>query len=707
VVTSAAAPAQSPAARPKTSFRPEIQALRAIAVLGVVVYHLWPTALHGGFVGVDVFFVISGFLITQLLIDDVAKNGRVSLTQFWARRIRRILPAAFTVLLASIVLVVVAMPRVTWQTNLSDIRAAAAYFVNWQLGFHAIDYLSASNSPTVVQHYWSLAVEEQFYLLWPLLVIIAALAAHRTRSGRLKPWLVVVLGTASAASFITSVLWTASDPILAFFATPTRAWEFAVGGLIAVALPRLAARRGSALAVASWAGLALIAGSMLVITRHDQFPGAIALLPVVGAALVVGADLSRSGRGSPAWGANLPPVQWVGDNSYSIYLWHWPLIIAAPWVTHGPTTAGGKVVILVASFGLAGLTKRFVEDPVRRGRVWRVRRWPAYAIAVVGVVAVLGLSAIFTVQVNRQERAAAATAAAQSGAVVAAPNSTSCFGAAAMITRNHCSRPYARPKNLDTAFARNDGRRDPCLQSNYVPPNPVYCTFGQKRHPKQVIAVIGNSHAWRLIPALSLYAKQHHWEIIEISRINCLGLITTPTGVKGASPSCLQWSSNVEKHLLGMRRLTGVIFPSYVQWETFTTGNNPTPSQVAATRRQIVAMWGKYRDHGVRVFVVQDVPGMRPTKDPECIQNSRASYDPCAVPRHGLIRPTITTKLSKQRPSLGTYVPFDQYFCDATKCHGLIGGVVVYFDQQHITTTYARSLAEYLGSRIRKDFANP
>src|SRR4051794_37130264 len=164
----------------KTPFRPDIQALRAIAVSAVVAYHLWPRILRGGFIGVDIFFVISGFLITQQLEGELARSGRISLTRFWARRIRRLLPAAFFVLAVSMAILLTVMPRVSWHNNLQEIRAAAAYFENWLLGVHSVDYLAASNTPSLVQHYWSLSVEEQFYLGWPLLLLVA-LAAGRSR----------------------------------------------------------------------------------------------------------------------------------------------------------------------------------------------------------------------------------------------------------------------------------------------------------------------------------------------------------------------------------------------------------------------------------------------------------------------------------------------------------------------------------------------
>ncbi len=674
-----------------------------MAVIGVVAYHLWPKALPGGFVGVDVFFVISGFLITSMLLNEAESTGRVSLTRFWARRIRRILPAAVTVLLACILIVTVVMPAVTWRTNLADIRAAATYYVNWQLGFHAVDYLAASNSPTVVQHYWSLSVEEQFYLAWPLLLLSALWVSSRISRLRRTACLAVVIGLATAASLVVSVVWTAHDPALAFFATTARAWEFGAGGLVAIALSTGRAPRETSGLVVSIAGSILVLYSMFAISRHDTFPGWIALLPVAGAALVITAAQGRPGSWACRW-MELRPVQWTGDNSYSIYLWHWPLIVAAPWITHSPLRWPGKVVILATSLALAAASKKLIEDPIRAGSFWRARRWPAYSLATTAVVLVVGLVATFTTDISRLQHRAELAARTESAALVTRPHSHSCFGAAAMIPSNHCPNPFGRPKDLDTAFAANDGSSEPCLQSSHDPSTPRYCAFGARRHPKQVIAVIGNSHAWRLIPALRLYAQHHHWEVIEAARVDCLGLVTSPTGPAGASPSCLSWGARVEQHLLAMPQLTGVVFASYQFWQNVTTGPDPTADEVDATRHQVLSMWHRYQARSVRVFVVQDVPGMRPMLDPQCIQQSLADYDPCAVPASDVVHPSVVSDLAQQHPALANYVPIDQYFCTSGRCHALIGGVVVYFDQQHITTTYARTLAEPLGTQIAADF---
>jgi peptidoglycan/LPS O-acetylase OafA/YrhL len=695
----------------RQAFRPEVQALRAVAVAGVVLFHLWPHAVPGGYAGVDVFFVISGFLITQQLADEALRTGQVRLLAFWGRRIRRILPAALTVLLACVALVELVLPRVVWGDDLPDIRAAAAYFVNWQLGLRSVDYLAADSAPSLVQHYWSLSVEEQFYLVWPLLVLVAVVVARRVAGARLRAWIVLVLVAATVASFVTSVVWTAADPALAFFATPTRAWEFGAGGLVAVLLPRI--RRlldgpGRA-ALTSWLGIAAVLASYAVLGAHSQFPGAVALLPVAGAVLFLAAELADGNRWSPARASGGAVVQWLGDNSYSIYLWHWPLLLAAPWVVHHDTGTLDKLTVLTATLLLAAATKVLVEDPVRTGALWRSRQWLTYLAGTAGVGALVVVASALTVsarhEVVREQAQQQAVARAQISRIEHHPHVRSCFGAAAMLPVNACPHPFARPPHLDTAAAAADGRTDPCLQ-DYDAATPALCVLGRKHHPTRTVALVGNSHAWRLVPALEPYAKRHGWKLVVASRINCLGLVTTPVGSGGASPNCLAWDAAVQRDFLAMH-LDAVVFASYRYSAEFTDGAGATPAQDAATAREVEAFWRALRARGTQPIVVQDVPGMRPRLDPQCIAQSRAHDDPCAVPAGEVVRPNLLTRLAHADPTLADYVPIDQYFCDARRCHALIGGVVVYFDDHHITTTFARSLGPYLGAAVARDLPPP
>ncbi len=716
---------QAPPGKPGQSsgrgFRADIQALRAIAVVAVVLYHLWPQQIRGGFVGVDVFFVISGFLITRQLADEHERTGRISLTQFWARRIRRLLPAAYFVLGASLAVLLLALPTVAWRTNLQEIAAAGGYVENWLLGIHAVDYLAAENSASLVQHYWSLSAEEQFYLAWPLLVLASLVAGRRAAGGRRL--LVLVLAVAAASSFAFSVRYTAANPAMAFFATPARAWEFAAGGLVALTTRPPAVSRVRA--AASWCGLAVIAYAVFAISARDPFPGSIALVPVAGAAVVLACGMPAAPGWSPLRLAASRPVRGLGDVSYALYLWHWPLIIAAPWVLHHSLTGTDRALILVLSLGLAAATKRLVEDPVRLRRWWRVRRWPAYGFAAVALAALLITTSLATGRLHRLEASAAvqaegagaaaapvASASARSVPLPAAEQGqhasatsvrrypVSCFGAGAIVNERVCPRPFARPASLDTAFAAQDGRTYQCLGAA-TQSVPQFCTFGQVHHPRRVLAVVGNSHARRLIPALDAYGRHHGWEIVLAARINCMGLIDVAVSPTAPDHACQAWSAAVQRHLLALRGLAAVIFASHRDAGLYLDGANPTPQQRAAANRRILATWSAFAAHGIRVIVTGDVPGMRPQSDPECVAMSSATYDPCALPRSAVVHGNLMTALAREHPHVASYLSLTHYFCDAERCHGLIGGVVVYFDSHHMTATFSRSLGPYLGADLQ------
>src|SRR3954447_11272523 len=256
--------------------RPEIQSLRGIAVALVVVNHFWTSALPGGFTGVDVFFVISGFLITSHLAGELESSRRISLVTFWARRARRILPAALTVLLLCAFATLAFVPETSWPRFLDEIRASAAYVENWQLAASAVDYFKATDPPSPVQHYWSLSVEEQFYLVWPILLSAAAIMAPRGKQRRAAAW---TIGAAVAASLAYSVWRTAHDPSAAYFVTPTRAWELGAGGLLALA-PASGLRWPAWRSAVSWLGLAAMAITAALYRSGTPFPGIAAVLPV-------------------------------------------------------------------------------------------------------------------------------------------------------------------------------------------------------------------------------------------------------------------------------------------------------------------------------------------------------------------------------------------------------------------------------------------
>ena len=373
--------------------RPEIQALRAVAIGCVVLYHFWPAVLPAGFVGVDVFFVVSGFLITGLLLRDAERYGRVRLREFYVRRARRILPAALVVLSACAVATLLFVPRVEWRPFLQQILSSSLYVQNWHLARDSQIPSRADLESTPVQHFWSLSVEEQFYLVWPLLIILALWLAMRL--GRRRQVLIAaVLAVATVASFVHGVVLTAQDHNLAYFSTLSRAWEFGVGGLLAIVPAVVGERLRRTRALAAWIGLAAIAIAARTFTDPELFPGTIGLVPVLGTAAVIWAGMPRAALSSAPI-AGLRPVQWFGGISYSLYLWHWPIIMFTPYIVGQPSQAPVMVLLLVLSIVVADASKRWIEDPFRRAvprdrvRMPRSRRIAVAAGAAVAAVVLL------------------------------------------------------------------------------------------------------------------------------------------------------------------------------------------------------------------------------------------------------------------------------------------------------------------------------
>ena len=693
--------------------RLDIQGLRALAVALVVLYHLWPDRLTGGYIGVDIFFVISGFLITAHLLGEVDRTGTVSLTRFWARRIRRLLPAAFTVLLASLVAAFLFVPKALVQQTLFEIGASALYLQNWVLAGNSVDYLAAENRPTIVQHFWTLSVEEQFYIFWPLLLLAAIWVAKSfRRSGSQglssKNLFAVVLGALFVVSLAFSVFDTLRSPSSAYFITPTRVWEFAAGGLLVFApalSSRLSTRAEGAIRITiAWVGLLLILGSAVLFDADTLFPGYLALIPVLGVCLLIFAGDSDS-RWSPSLLFRFGPAQLAGDLSYAIYLWHWPLIVLFPYLMGHDLTLRGRLVILVATVILALGTKYLVEDPARNVTGRLRRRVPAYAFMMAGILALLSVVGVgsFQIEQSRQQVVAQMQRAIESG--------EGCFGASAMVESNGCDRPFAVTEDLDLAFAATDSYWvEGAAQKEFgIRPNdpcPAIgdegiqeCVFGETESPELTLALVGDSHAVHMLDPLLTYANSHDWRIVLFAFAGCSGLETTdskPTSDTGRSGDCRDWAAKVQSELVDRDDLDVVVYSN------LTKGYSIDPDSVAG-------LWDDVIGSGKSVVALRDVPGMagygtsESMYGPQCIEESGESYDPCAW------TPATTSDFMTEAVALeGGRVPLvdlTPYFCTDGTCHTVIGGVVVYFDANHVSYTFGQTLSRFLGDGIQSALA--
>ena len=371
----------------RKEFRPDIEGLRAVAVLGVVLFHAEVPGVGGGYIGVDVFFVISGFLITGLLWREVSTAGTVRLGRFYGARARRLLPASATVGAITVIASAVLLPPLQARTVFGDGIASALYVGNYRFILQGVDYLVPFLPPSPFQHYWSLGVEEQFYFVWPPLIIGTAWLIRRVRrrnkaeaTSSERPYL-IVLALVAVVSFALSLATTYVVPSVAFFSLPTRAWQLAVGGLVALTAGHWRRLPATFAAIAGWAGLALILLSCTVLSTTTPYPGIAALWPVLGAALVIGAGCAAPAQGSGRVLA-LSPMRAIGRVSYSWYLWHWPVLLLAPPLLGHPLGLAGRLAAVVVSGGLAVLTLHLIENPLRFAAA--VRRSPARSLALGG-----------------------------------------------------------------------------------------------------------------------------------------------------------------------------------------------------------------------------------------------------------------------------------------------------------------------------------
>jgi peptidoglycan/LPS O-acetylase OafA/YrhL len=678
--------------------RREIQGLRAVAVLLVVVFHLWPHRLPGGYVGVDVFFVISGFLITSLLLREVDRSGSVSLTEFWARRMRRLLPASYVVLVVSAVGVLVFVPRLVWQQFFGEILGAGLYVENWVLAVNSVDYLAAENTPSPAQHYWTLSAEEQFYLVWPLLVLLGIWLARRASRGRGGPTMprravFTVLAIGVVGSLAYSLWVSATNPAWAYFVTPARAWEFGAGALLAFAPP--VARRVPVLARAlvGWAALVVLVVCALVLDAGTPMPGTAAIWVVAASAALIWVEAPGL-----AWSSDrllaVQPAQFLGDVSYSVYLWHWPLIILLPYVTDHELTRFDRISILLATIGLAALTKRWVEDPVRAARHLGLGRpLPTFAYAATAAVLLTVLCVLPRQDVARE------VAHTEQVAAALASRSPHCFGAQSRDPRvKNCPNPALADTLVPSPSAAKDDVPDEARCRKPLSADPIQpCRYGTPRAGVPHLAVIGDSHARVLMTMVQQLVDAGLVTADEYVASGCPWSTAPPNPQSPYLKDCAEFRRKLypllDKHATDYDAIltTGRLTVMIGDHDTVVSG--------------LAEAWRRVTRQGVPVLVLRDNPqDVVGGDDPQfCLaQVSVAQANrKCALDRHDKLDRWFDALTLAARRTPGAHViDLTPYYCDRDTCPVVIGGVNVYRDDNHVSVTYAKTLAPYLYKAI-------
>lgn len=675
----------------RTPFRLDIQGLRAIAVGMVVIYHLHPESLTGGFVGVDVFFVISGFLITSHLIRRPPRTPK-EFGNFWLRRIKRLLPAALLVLLTTVIAVRTFTPPSFWRDNTFQAIASALYSQNWYLLATSVDYLAEDNAPTAVQHYWSLAVEEQFYLLWPLCIAALWWLAIRKKMNAKR---VVFFGVFSIVviSFVYSIYLTAVEPGVAYFSTFTRAWELALGAVVALVPAPLDRIRSSWTGAAiAWAGIAGIVGAGISYDSTTPFPGYEASLPVVGTALVIW--VAATSRFSPNRFLGSWPFQFFGGHSYSIYLWHWPVIVLLPFVS-GTLGVLDLMAATVAIILLSVLSKRYVEDAFRKtldvSRVVTPIRF-----LVVGTVTVALVAGGVAGEAHIQERSNSVTLAA------ALEGTVPCFGASALSElKDGCKYDPNSELLLSPALAKNDKSQayaDECWSSAPFEKKPT-CTYGSG---ETKVALVGNSHAGHWLPALEKIAANKDWTITTflVDRCNPTdAMLKFDADIK--SQGCAdygKWVLDQTSHGAFDLIITSERQSIPVANHTFATTEEPA-------RIGYDGYLKRWTASNTPILIIRDTPfpGATLKNIPDCVATATDANAECSGSTDDWewMDPLVTAAERSEYDNVAVIDP-TRYFCQEGTCPAVIGGLVVYFDASHITATYAATLAPFLEADLDK-----
>ena len=676
--------------------RLDIQILRAVAVSTVVLFHLWPSFLPGGYVGVDVFFVISGFLISGHIQSQLRSGNKFSFLSFYARRIRRLLPAASFVLFVTLVATYLVAPWRMWASTASQVAASSLGFQNWLLALNSVDYFSSNSNPSPVMHYWSLSLEEQFYLLWPLLLLLFWNTSSKF-SKSINP-MMLFIGIVAVLSLGFSVYLTEYSQSFAYFNTFTHVWEFSLGALLAFMYSKqtdLKHSNFSDVLIAIF-GFAAIIYSAFAFDAETKFPGFIALIPVLGTLFVI-----YSGRKvdqlSLITRRITTPLNWVGNNSYSIYLWHWPPIVLLPFVVGHSLGNTTKLLILIGTLLFAWLTTKFIEKPLRSSVLLNKSR-VTYLVGAITVFTIVGTSVGLTVIARSEEDASSDQA--QEVINQSINSGELCFGAIAMSNIENCANSHTPAEGFGPDFASNDWgtlsgtRRDGTLldTANCVDFStsiePMWeCSLGATGGNKSM-AVVGDSHALALLEPLVLLANKNGFQVQAYLQNSCSPMLPLSSSLQNQNV-CDQWRSSVAERIAANKAISIVVATGFSRVRDTSLLNESTDKLV----NQYSALYKKLADSGKQVFVIEDVPLTSGESVPECVELAGGINDPCSVKRElALSFDPVPSAIKSLNNSKVHLIELTDQFCDLELCHSVIGGLIAYRDSHHVSGTFALTL---------------
>ncbi len=667
-------------------FRPDVEGLRAVAILAVLACHAGIPFLAGGYVGVDVFFVISGYLITRLLLGEMQRDNRISLRGFYARRAKRLLPLSALLLATVGVLSIIIFSPVRAAEVSGDIIAAAVYAANWHFAAQSVDYFAQGLEPSPVLHLWSLAIEEQFYVVWPgLMLAVTWWRRRRGKSVRGVLWatVVVIIG----ASFVYGLQLTDQKPAFAYFSTFGRAWELGLGAALAllgtVKMPRVAA------AMLGWVGVGAIVYGCLAFGETTPFPGTSALAPTLGAAALIlaGAALPATARGGAGFLLSRAPMRHIGRVSYSWYLWHWPLLIfaAAIW---GPLSVAAGIAVVAVSWLPAVVSHILLEDPVRRAPA--LSRLPNRAL-LLGATC-MGVAILAGIAVREFQPTLHTAPISEVRGAAALPDQPTPQLVAKAV----------RPNPLRASADRSRVFYDGCLVG-IEGTNSNKCLYGDP-HGRKTVVLFGDSHAMQYFPPLERLAEKFHWRLVALTKAEC-----TPAEVEIRSmvadreySQCDVWRQGALKRIETGDKNTTVVLSSDTAYTAY--GKNGEQLSGKENADALEAGYRKTLDRinaaGPQTVVIRDTPAS--SQDvPSCVSEDLTDLENCAFPEPREWTRDFDERAAKATP--GTHlIDLTAEICPSRLCRAVIGNALVYRDKSHLTATFARTLSPWIETGLRE-----
>lgn len=644
------------------AYRDDIQGIRAVGAILIMVYHLWMNKVSGG---VDVFFVVSGFFMANMLLAQLASEDKVRPFVFWGKIVQRIAPSAYVVLISTLLLSYFFIPETQWINLANEALASAFHVENIYLMHTSVDYLARQEPPSAVQQFWALSIQVQFYFVLPIVFFIAAKFSSLFRS--IYPLLVTIC-IILTLSFIYSLLITSRTPDSAYFNPLARLWEFFAGVLIAVAVPhiKLGTQFRNLMGLVGLIGL--LAGGLLI-PRSANFPGYIALVPVAAAICLI---ISGSGAGITAAGRLLSHryLVTIGSVSFTIYLWHWPLMVFYLESTGADSVSlPAGLLIILGSMTLAFLTKFLVEDNIKKISVAQNQRLTPYLIATVFFIPAAGMAGVLKLHFDRLTDS---WQMHQDGYfeghyIQAQPDASSVSYIEFLVAKSVLPDSYPDSCHQRTQFAEV-----------------ISCAYGDT-DASVTIALVGGSHATQWLPALDNIGREHNIKVLNITKSHC------PLGaLEGAHASCIEWNQKVIEYL-------NKVQPAAVLTNSTRAGAQGEPEYLP---QAYIDQWQALAEMNIGVIGIRDNPQF--AFDPvHCVVRNRSDALKCSVAR--------SKALLEQDPALSAKTQVDQlrlvdmsnYFCTNKICPTVFDDMLMYRDREHISISYVHYLTGKLLTQLQ------